>query len=175
MKIAINTPNGNIGRPLVNYLLDAGQDLILLTRSPEKTQSFAARGATIKKGSLEDQGFVISATAGVDVLFWVSPSDLRAPDFRKYQDASAKMCTMAVTENRIPHVMTISSVGAQLGGGTGPIAGLGKFERMLDKTDAKVMHVRPNNFMENLLESVEPIAKDGIIFPAVSGFGSSLT
>lgn len=47
MKIAINTPNGNIGRSLANHLLDAGQELVLLTRSPEKTKPLADRGATV--------------------------------------------------------------------------------------------------------------------------------
>ena len=164
MKIAINTPNGNIGRPLVNQLLDAGQDLILLTRSPEKTKPFADRGATIQQGNLEDEGFVVRSTEGIDALFWVSPGDYSVSDLPQYLERCAQICTKAVTENRIPHVMTLSSAGAQLEGGTGPILGLGNLERMLDKTDAKVMHVRPNYFMENFLQSLESIAKDGKIY-----------
>jgi putative NADH-flavin reductase len=43
MKIAINTPTGNIGRTLAANLLDSGEELVLLTRSPEKTKAFAGR------------------------------------------------------------------------------------------------------------------------------------
>jgi uncharacterized protein YbjT (DUF2867 family) len=164
MKIAINTPNGNIGRPLANQLLDAGQELILLTRSPDKSKPLADRGATVLKGDLLDEAFVVHATREVHVLFWLSPADPRIKDFRGYQDKIAQICTKAVTVNKIPRVMTLSSVGAQLDAGTGPIAGLGNLERMLDKTNSKLTHVRPNYFMENLLQSLETIATDGMIY-----------
>ena len=164
MKIAINTPNGNIGRPLANQLLDAGQELILLTRSPDKSQPLADRGATLHKGDLLDEAFVAHATKDIDVLFWLSPADPGVPDFRGYQDRIAQICTKALAANKIPRVMTLSSVGAQLGEGTGPIAGLGNLERMLDKTDSKCTHVRPNYFMENLLQSLETIATDGMLY-----------
>lgn len=169
MKIAINTPNGNIGRPLVNQLLHAGQELILLTRRPEKTGPLADRGATVHEGDLLDEGFVVQATKGVDVLFWLSPADPTVKDFRRHQDKIAQICLKAVTANKISRVMTLSSVGGQLTEGTGPILGLGHLERMLDKTNSKVTHVRPNYFMENLLQSLETIAADGMIFLPFSG------
>ena len=169
MKIAINTPNGNIGRPLVNQLLDAGQELILLTRRPENTRPLADRGATVHAGDLLEETFVVQATKGVDVLFWLSPADPTAKDFRGYQDRIAQICFKAVTANKISRVMTLSSVGAQLTEGTGPILGLGNLERMLDKTDSNVTHVRPNYFMENLLQSLETIAADGRIYLPFSG------
>lgn len=164
MKIAINAPNSNIGRPLANQLLDAGQKLLLLTRSPDKTKPLADRGATVYEGDLLDQAFVVQATKDADVLFWLSPADFRAPDFRSYQDNIAQICMKAVTANKISRVMTLSSAGAQLVEGTGPILALGNLERMLDKTDSKLTHVRPNYFMENFLQSLETIATDGKIY-----------
>ena len=169
MRIAINTPNGNIGCPLANQLLDAGQELILLTRSPDKSKPLADRGATVHEGDLLQEEFVVQATKGVDVLFWLSPADPTVKDFRVYQDKMAQICLKAVTANKISRVMTLSSVGAQLTEGTGPIIGLGNLERMLDKTDSKLTHVRPNNFMENLLQSLETIAADGMIYLPFSG------
>ena len=35
---------------------------------------------------------------------------------------------------------------------------------MLDKTNTKLTHVRPNYFMENLLQSLQTIATDGMIY-----------
>lgn len=169
MKIAINTPNGNIGRPLAKQLLDAGQELVLLTRRPEKTRPLADRGATVHEGDLLEEAFVVQATKDVDVLFWLSPADPTVKDFRGYQDKVAQICIKAVTANKIPRVMTLSSVGAHLTEGTGPILGLGHLERMLDQTDSKLTHVRPNYFMENLLQSLETIGTDGMIYLPFSG------
>lgn len=164
MKIVINTPNGNIGRPLAKQLLDAGQELILLTRSPDKTKPLAERGATVYEGDLSDEAFVVHATRNVDVLFWLSPADPRVADFRGYQEKLAQICTKAVTANQIPRVMTLSSAGAHLTAGTGPILDLGKLERMLDQTNAKVTHIRPNYFMENFLHSLASIATEGRLY-----------
>lgn len=169
MKIAINTPNGNIGRVLANHLLDAGQELVLLTRSPEKAKPLADRGAIVHEGTLDDEAFVIRATQGVDTLFWLMPGNYAAADFRGEQTKMARIGTAAVTENVIPRVMSLSSAGAHLSAGTGPIMGLHDFETMIDATAAKTTHLRPNSFMENFLQSLPTIASDGMIYLPLPG------
>lgn len=169
MKIAINTPNGNIGRALANHLLDAGQELVLLTRSPEKTKPLAERGASVREGTLHDQAFVNRATKGIDTLFWLLPGDYAAADFRGEQKKLGRIGAAAVTENKIPRVMTLSSVGAHLSEGTGPIMGLHDLEGMIDATAAKATHLRPNYFMENFLQSLPTIVSDGMIYLPIPG------
>ena len=44
MTILINTPNGNIGRPLAEALLAAGESLVLIQRDASKVADLAARG-----------------------------------------------------------------------------------------------------------------------------------
>ena len=43
MTILINTPNGNIGRPLAEALLAAGESLVLIQRDPSKVADLAAQ------------------------------------------------------------------------------------------------------------------------------------
>jgi uncharacterized protein YbjT (DUF2867 family) len=169
MRIAINTPNGNIGRALANYLLDAGQELVLLTRSPEKTKPLAERGAQVCEGTLDDQTFVLEATKGVDALFWLMPANYAATDFRGEQTKMGRIAMTVVSENRIPRIMTLSSAGAHLAAGTGPILGLHDLEKMMDKTAASITHLRPNYFMENFLQSLPTIASDGTIYLPIPG------
>lgn len=169
MRIAINTPNGNIGRALAGHLLDAGQELVLLSRSPEKTKELADRGATVHDGTLSDEAFVLRATQGVDTLFWLVPGNYAAPDFRGDQAESGRIGTKAVTENGIPRVLTLSSAGAHLSAGTGPILGLRDFEKRIDATAASVTHLRPNYFMENFLQSLPTISSDGAIYLPIPG------
>lgn len=169
MKVAVNTPTGNIGRQLIGHLLDAGAEVVLLTRSPEKLQSFAVRGATIRTGNLEDADFVVRATKGVDVLFWLTPPNMGAPDFRAYQNKLGDIAVRAVTENRIRRVVNLSSIGAHLSSGTGPIAGLHDVEKKLDRTGAHVTHIRAGFFMENLFMAASTIAKDGAVYMPVRG------
>ncbi|MFQ5511428.1 MAG: NmrA family NAD(P)-binding protein [Candidatus Krumholzibacteriia bacterium] len=169
MKIAVNTPNGNIGRPLTTHLLDAGAELILLTRSPQKVAPFAERGAVVREGNLEDEGFVIEATRGADVLFWLTVGDYSVDDLRSYQNLMGRNAAAAVIANKIPRVVDLSSIGAQHKSGTGPIAGLHDVEKLLEKTGAHVTHLRPGFFMENFFAQAAPIASEGAVFLPLPG------
>ena len=169
MKIAVNTPTGNIGRVVTARLLDAGADVVLLTRNTEKVRQFSDRGAAVFDGNLEDADFVVRATRGVDVLFWLTPSNIAAEDVRGYQRKLGKVVARAVSENKITRVVNLSSIGAHVPTGTGPIAGLYDVEKKIDETGASVTHLRPGFFMENFFMSVESIAGQGAIFLPIQG------
>ena len=169
MKVAVNTPNGNIGRVLTEHLLDAGTDVVLLTRSPEKVKQFVDRGAKAHVGNLEDADFVLNATKGADVLFWVTPPNMATNDFRGYQNKLGDIAVKAVTHNKIPRVVDLSSIGAHLPGGTGPIAGLHDVEKKFDRTSAHVTHLRAGFFMENWFMAAATIARDGAVYMPIRG------
>lgn len=171
MKVAINTPNGNIGRVVTSQLLDAGADVVLLTRSPDKVKEFEQRGATVHVGNLDDGAFVTKATAGVDTLFWLTPANYETDDMRGHHKQLAAIAASAVKANNIQRVLDLSSVGAQHDSGTGPIAGLYDVEKALEGTDAHVVHLRPAYFMENYFMSLETIATDGNVYMPVPGDG----
>jgi uncharacterized protein YbjT (DUF2867 family) len=57
----------------------------------------------------------------------------------------------------------LSSIGAHLSGGTGPIVGLHELETKIDSLrDAAAVHLRPAYFMENHLWSIPIIRSQGI-------------
>jgi uncharacterized protein YbjT (DUF2867 family) len=169
MKVAVNTPTGHIGRALTGHLLDAGADVVLLTRHPDKVNDFAERGAKVHVGNLEDGDFVARATKGVDVLFWLTPPNMAAEDFRGYQNKMGDIAARVVKENKIPRVVDLSSLGAQHESGTGAIAGLHDVEKKLEQTGAHVTHLRPTFFMENLFMTAETLVKNGAAYFPVRG------
>ena len=169
MKIAVTTPTGNIGSRLAGHLLDAGAQVTLLVRDPGKVASLVSRGANAVPGNLEDGAYVTRATAGVDVLFWLTPPDMGNPDFRGRQRKLGEIAGQAVRANRIPRVVHLSSVGAQMPSGTGPIAGLHQVENSLNESGAAVRHLRAAFFMENFLWSLDGIRAAGSVFMPISG------
>jgi uncharacterized protein YbjT (DUF2867 family) len=169
MKIAVTSPSGHIGSLVADYLLAAGADVRLLARKPEKLSRLVNRGAGVAEGSLEDQKFVVEATRGVDALFWVTPPDLGASDFREFQSRVGRTAAEAIRVNRIPRVVNISSVGAHLRSGGGPINGLYDVEQLLDRVATHVMHLRAGYFFENFLVQLESIKWEGKIRLPVSG------
>jgi uncharacterized protein YbjT (DUF2867 family) len=169
MKIAITTPTGKVGSAVTDRLLESSHELILLARDPKKIKSFTDRGATVQAGSLGDKAYVVNATRGVDVLFWVIPPDFTSDDYRAHQNEMGDNAVAAIRENKIPRVVNLSSVGAQFGEGVGPISGLRDVERKFDTTDAHVTHLRPGYFMENFLMAVPTVASDGAIYLPMPG------
>jgi uncharacterized protein YbjT (DUF2867 family) len=169
MTIVINTPTGNIGGKLTQLLLDQGVDVTLLARDPAKVAHFTARGAKLKVGSLDDAAFVKQATEGASALFWVTPPNFAAPSLRAWQDALGKNLVAAVEANRIPRVVHLSSVGAQLPSGAGPISGLRPIEDGLNAVASSVVHLRAGFFMENFFHDLGAIKGTGAFYSPNSG------
>ncbi|MCU0291168.1 MAG: NmrA family NAD(P)-binding protein [Thermoanaerobaculaceae bacterium] len=169
MSIVITTPTGHIGSKLAEKLLDAGAEVTLLARNPEKVATFAARGAKVLQGSLEDEAFVVAATRGASALFWLTPPNFQTTDFRAYQRRLGAIAARAIAANDIPRVVHLSSVGAQLGWGVGPVNGLHDIEKAINAVASNVTHLRPGAFMENALMSIETLKTAGATFLPVPG------
>jgi uncharacterized protein YbjT (DUF2867 family) len=169
MKIAVATPMGHVGRAVAEFLLDAGADVMLLTRHPEKVTRQVTRGAGVAEGSLDDEEYVIQATRGAEALFWVTPPDFTSSDFRGFQNRVGCAAAEAIRTNRISRVVNLSSVGAHLRSGGGPINGLHDVEQCLDHVATNIIHLRPGYFFENYLLQVQNIVTEGEIYLPVSG------
>jgi uncharacterized protein YbjT (DUF2867 family) len=170
MRIAITTPTGHIGRRLVEILQgQGGNDLVLLARDPGKLTDETARGATVVQGDLNDAAYVLRATAGADALFAVMPPNMRTDDLRGTANAIAQSYASAVRTNHIERVVLVSSIGAHLGTGTGPITGLHDAEQMLRKAAPTLTILRPGYFMENFMMALETIAHAQAIYLPVRG------
>lgn len=163
MKIAMVTPTGNIGAPLVQKLLEAKAELTVLARSPERLPESVRAQATVHQGVLEDKQFVRQATQGADVLFWLTPYNLSEPDQdARYQKLMASV-SGAVTTNKIPYVVHLSSFGAQRREEAGFVSYVGKMEECLNTTEASVLHLRAGFFMENYLMVLPWIKSDSVV------------
>lgn len=164
MSIVITAPTGNIGSKLTDRLLDAGADVTLIARHPDKLSRAAARGAKVAQGSQEDEAFVVAATRGASALFWLTPPNFATSDFRTYQRRMGTIVARAITVNKIQRVVHLSSIGAQLGQGVGPVNGLHDIEKSIDAVATNVTHLRPGGFMENVLMSLDTIKTAGAMF-----------
>ncbi len=170
MKIVITTPTGNIGRALTKRLLDQKRhELILLARTPDKLTQEQARGAKVVKADLGDAASVKKATQGADALFFLCPPSLTVPDYRAYYAALAKNGAEAVKANKTKHTVLLSSVGAHLSKGTGPILGLRDAEKIFAEATKGLTILRPGWFMENFLWDLDTIKTASSIFMPLPG------
>jgi uncharacterized protein YbjT (DUF2867 family) len=66
-------------------------------------------------------------------------------------------------------VVNLSSLGAHLGKGAGPVNGLHDVEKKLDLVSVNITHLRPTAFMENTLAFVPMLKSGHSLFQPLSG------
>jgi len=171
MKIAITTPTGHVGSAVADFLLDFGDEVKvkLLGRRPEKLKHFVDRGAQAMIGSQDDADYLVKATSGVDALFWATPPGYGSDSLRAFQVRLGKAGATAIRTNKIPRVVVLSSIGANLSSGVGPINGLHDVEELLGEVAPNITFLRPGFFFENLLWQLDSIKNWGRISLPLSG------
>ena len=169
MKITLTTPTGHIGSQLANILLDRKTDVTLIARHPEKVKNLASRGAKVIAGEHSDPAVVEKAIHGADALFWLTPSDMTSRDplgtARRMADAGAGV----IRKHPDLHVVQLSSAGAFLPSGTGPIVGLHETEEKFRAAGKNIVSLRPNEFMENIFFSLPTIIAQNSIYTSIPG------
>lgn len=164
----ITGATGNIGSKTADILLDRGEKVRVVGRSAERLRRFVDRGAEAAVGSLKDTAFVTRAFDGADGVFAMIPPDYAAPDLRAFQNEIGASLATAIAKAGVGYVVNLSSQGADLPGGTGPIMGLRDQEERLNRLEGPdIIHLRPAYFMENLLMNIPLINRLGVAASAI--------
>ena len=120
-------------------------------------------------GAQDNADYLVQATEGVDALFWATPPGYGSDNVRAFQNRFGKAAATAIRNNQIPRVVNLSSIGADLESGVGPISGLHDIEALLNEAGPKTTHLRPGFFFENLLWQLDSIRNQSAISLPISG------
>jgi len=154
---------GNTGRVIAETLLAKGKKVRAMGRNVEHLQSLVDRGAEAFVGSVADSSAVLSAFRGAQAVYVMIPPNYTTEDFRAYQNEIGKAYASAIRQAGIPYVINLSSVGAHLSEGAGPISGLYDVEQQLNQLQSlNIVHLRAGFFMENLFFSLDLIRNRNI-------------
>lgn len=164
MKYVITGSLGHISKPTVKALVSAGNDVTVITSSKDRIKEIESLGAKAAVGSVEDAAFIEKAFAGADVVYTMVPPKWDAADWIAHFDSVGKIYTAAIKKSNVKYVVNLSSVGAHLPAGCGPVSGLHKVENSLNTlTGVHILHLRPSYFYENLLSNIGLIKNAGIM------------
>ena len=169
MTIVITTPTGNIGRHVVNQLLEAGESLRLIARYPDKLDSAVAAQTEVIQGSIDDVETLTQAFDGADCVFWCVPQSHTQQNVLDYYLRFAKAAATAIEQTKVPQVVAVSSGGKGRAKNAGAISALHEMETVLDATSCATRYLRCGNFMENFLWQIDPIANQGAFFYPLPG------
>ncbi|MCX6317840.1 MAG: NAD(P)H-binding protein [Bacteroidetes bacterium] len=159
MKYVITGSLGNISKPLTEKLIEAGHDVTVITSKESNRAGVEALGAKAAIGSVEDAAFILSAFEGADAVYLMIPPKWEVADWLGYQQQVADNYVAAVQKHGIKHVVELSSIGAHMRKGAGPIDGLGYLEEKLGTvSETAVKFLRPSFFYTNFFAMI-PLIK----------------
>ncbi len=154
--------NGQITSQLAHRLLAAGQPIRVVGRNPHALASLQQAGAQIAIGAPSDAAFLASAFNGATAVYAMTPPCYAEPDMQTAQTRIGEAVAQALRNARVRRVVNLSSVGAELPAGTGPIVALHAQEQRLNAIGGlDLLHLRPGSFMDNLLAGAEAVAAGG--------------
>lgn len=159
--------NGNITSKAAKLLLAQGRKVRVVGRDAARLKPLGDAGAELAVGDALDSNFLAEAFRGAEAVYTMIPPDYGSPDHRRYQNEMGESIARAIVASGVKWVVNLSSAGASLSGGTGPIAGLHDQEQRLGKlAGVNILHLRPGYFMENHLHAIGLIQASGV-YPAM--------
>ncbi|HEX8871399.1 MAG TPA: NAD(P)H-binding protein [Candidatus Acidoferrum sp.] len=161
---------GNIGSVITKVLLQRGEKVRAVGRDAARLRPFVEKGAEAFVADVNDAEALTRAFSGARAAFLVMPPGISSPDYRADQDRESTAISTAVKNSGLQYAVNLSSIGAHVPEGTGPITGLHLCEKKLESIDKlNLLHLRPAYFFENHLATISMIQMMGLIGGALRG------
>jgi uncharacterized protein YbjT (DUF2867 family) len=151
--------SGNTGSIIVNFLLSKGEKVRVVGRDVGRLQPFVRKGAEAFTAEVSDAAALAKAFGGARAAYLMLPPLNSREEQERQSDAIAK----AVKDSDLRYAVYLSSYGAHVPEGTGPVTGLHSSEQKLNAiSDLNVLHLRAAYFMENNLAAIDMIHGMGL-------------
>ena len=164
MKFVVTGSLGNISKPLTEKLVAAGHSVTVISSKVEKVAPIEALGAKAAVGSVEDVAFLTKTFTGADAVYTMVPPNFGADDWKQYIADIGENYAEAIHGAGVKYVVNLSSMGAHMPKGCGPVSGLFFVEKALNGLDGvNVKHLRPGFFYPNFLANAGMVKHAGIM------------
>jgi uncharacterized protein YbjT (DUF2867 family) len=160
--IVITTPTGEIGRQVLDRILDSGEAVRVIARDPSRLPARVPARAEVVPGSHGDADAVTKALAGADRLFWlVPPPPFSYPGSaeRYYLDFTRPFCE--AIGGLGARVVGVTTLGHEYQGKAGMLSAALAMDKLIEGTGAAYRALALPFFMENLLRQVQSIKEQG--------------
>jgi NAD(P)H dehydrogenase (quinone) len=152
VKIIVTGASGNYGSMAVERLLRhvPAEDLILISRTPGKLASFAARGAEIRRGDFDDPASLRAAFAGGERMLLISGTRVgrRIPQHKAAIDAAAAA--------GVRHIVYTSFVGIAPGNPSEAVADHAATEEMIRASGLAWTMLRDSHYADAMIVNMGP-------------------
>lgn len=157
--------SGNTGSKVADMLLAKGEEVRVVVRDEAKGAAWKAKGCEVAVGSLTDVDFVTKAFQGIASAYLLIPPNMQSDDpiaaGKKVIDGYVE----ALAQNdQLETVAFLSSLGAQYDKlNLGIVDTASYAELKLLNVNVQFFFLRAAYFMENWLQSLAMMQKDGVL------------
>lgn len=164
MKYALTGSLGHITKPVAKALIAAGHNVTIITSDHKKENEIKALGAKPAVGTVEDVKFLNETFKDNDTVYTMVPPKWNADNWKGWIGSIGNNYATSIKDAGIKYVVNLSSVGAHMQEGCGPVSGLYRVEQALNGLqDVNIKHLRPAYFYDNLLAQIGLIKHAGIM------------
>ncbi|MEV1177968.1 NAD(P)H-binding protein [Nonomuraea sp. NPDC049784] len=167
--ILITTPTGQIGRQVLDNILDSAEAIRVIARDPSRLAPRVRERVEVVPGSHNDPDVLTEALAGADCVFWVVPPDPGAASVEGHCLSFTQPLCEAITSQGVQRVVGVSTLGRGVAKNAGQISAALAMDELIEKTGVSYRALEMPGFMENMLRQIEPIKSQGVFFLPMSG------
>ena len=162
MKYVLTGSLGNITQPMARTLIAAGHDVTIISSSKDRSAAITALGAKPAIGNITDTAFLTSTFKGADAVYTMVPPIYQTTSWKEDIYNHGKSIAAAIKASGVKKVVNLSSIGAHMPEGCGPVSGIHRVEEELNKlSGVDIIHLRPGYFYTNLLHAIGMIKHAG--------------
>lgn len=163
---AITGVTGQTGAVVAETLLANGKKVRVVVQDAKDGEAWKARGAEVAVADIADAVALTRAFAGTEGAYVVLPPSPADTDPLASMATWTTSIANAVHASSVPHVVLLSSIGAQHADGAGLIRALHQAELQLEETGAGFTAVRAAYFQDNWGSSLATL-ESGTIYSFV--------
>jgi uncharacterized protein YbjT (DUF2867 family) len=167
--IVITTPTGQIGRQILDNVLDSEEPIRVIARDPSRLPPRASGRVEVVQGSTDDINVVTEAFAGADCVFWLVPPNPHAESIQGHILDFVRPVCEAINGQGVKRVIGVSSLGRGVAKNAGQISAIFAMDDLIESTGVSYRSLCMPGFMDNVLWQVEPIKSQGMFFAPTSG------
>jgi len=153
---------GHTGHVVATNILARGEKVRVVGRNSAHLQPLASKGAEVFIADVTDASALAKVFHQAEAAYVMIPPNLTSKDPLGHSDRVSDAIAAAVQKSGVKNLVALSSVGAELPSGTGPVVGLHNLEQKLNQIGPpNVLYLRAAYFMENTLPQAFAIKKMG--------------
>lgn len=167
--IVVTTPTGQIGRQVLDNILDSGEAIRVIARDPSRLSPRVRERVEVIQGPHDNIDVVMEAFAGADCVFWLVPPNPNVDDVESYYLDFTRPACKAMKSQGVKRVVGISSLGRGVARNAGQVSAALAMDDLIERAGVSYRALRMPAFMDNMLWQVEPIKYQGMFYYPMSG------